>query len=91
MPESTLKVTVDKFTFNIPAGLFYSEAGLWVKPEGNRVRLGLSDFTQQHGGDVTFANTKPAGTGFEGGGRVCRDRDSQSQCHFARTRKLDAG
>jgi glycine cleavage system H protein len=62
MPEATLKVTVDKFTFDIPPVLFYSEAGIWVKLEGNRVRLGLSDFTQQHSGDVTFANTKPAGT-----------------------------
>jgi len=62
MPEATLKVTVDKFTFDIPPALFYSEAGIWVQLEGNRVRLGLSDFTQQHSGDVTFANIKPAGT-----------------------------
>ena len=62
MPEATLKVTVDKFTFDIPPTLFYNEAGIWVKFEGSRVRLGLSDFTQQHSGDVTFANTKPAGT-----------------------------
>ena len=30
MPEATLKVTVDKFTFDIPPTLFYSEAGIWV-------------------------------------------------------------
>ena len=54
MPEATLKVTVDKFTFDIPPTLFYSEAGIWVKLEGNRVRLGLSDFTQQHSGDVSL-------------------------------------
>jgi glycine cleavage system H protein len=62
MPGEILKVTVDKFTFLVPAGLFFSEAGVWVKLEGGRARLGLSDFAQQNSGDVTFANTKPAGT-----------------------------
>jgi glycine cleavage system H protein len=27
-----------------------------------QVRLGLTDFVQQHGGDVAFAKVKPAGT-----------------------------
>ena len=62
MPEEDLRVTIDKFTFLVPRGLWYSEAGVWVKSEGNRARLGLSDFAQQHSGDVAFAKVRPVGT-----------------------------
>ena len=62
MPEEDLKVTIDKFTFLIPRGLFYNEAGVWVKLEGNRARLGLADFAQQRSGDVAFAKVRPVGT-----------------------------
>jgi len=56
------ETSVDKFTFKVAMGLFYSAEGVWVKPEGNRVRVGLSDFVQQRSGDVAFAEVKPAGT-----------------------------
>ena len=62
MPEETLKVTVDKFTFLVPTSRLYSDAGVWVKLEGNRVRLGLSDYLQQSSGDLAFARVEPAGT-----------------------------
>jgi glycine cleavage system H protein len=67
MPERMLKVTIDKFTFVIPRALAYSETGVWVKREGSRARLGLSDFAQQHSGDVAFARVKPVGTDLESG------------------------
>ncbi|MBZ5542257.1 MAG: glycine cleavage system protein H [Acidobacteriia bacterium] len=67
MSEEILKVTVDKFTFLAPKGLSYSDAGVWIKLEGNRARLGLSDFAQQQNGDVAFANIKPVGTALESG------------------------
>ncbi|MGD1156794.1 MAG: biotin/lipoyl-containing protein [Terriglobia bacterium] len=67
MPGEILKVTVDKFTFLVPAGLFFSEAGVWVKLEGGRARLGLSDFAQQNSGDAVSANIKPVGTTLESG------------------------
>ena len=67
MPGEILKVTVDKFTFEVPVDRFYSDAGVWVKPEGERARLGLSDFVQQSSGDVAFANVKPVGTKLERG------------------------
>jgi glycine cleavage system H protein len=67
MSEEILKVTVDKFTFLVPKGLSYSDAGVWIKLEGNRARLGLSDFAQQQNGDVAFANIKPVGTALESG------------------------
>ncbi len=67
MPEETLKVTIDKFTFLVPADRLYSEAGVWVKLEGNRVRLGLSDYLQQSSGDLAFAKVRPAGTKLQRG------------------------
>ncbi len=65
MPEY-LETTVDKFIFKVAADRLYSPEGvwvLWVEPrEDGLVRLGLTDYLQQHGGDLTFANVKPAGT-----------------------------
>ena len=57
-----LELNVDKFTFRFPRNLHYSEAGLWIRQEGSRVRVGLSDFAQQRNGDTAFANFSPAGT-----------------------------
>lgn len=67
MAEELLKVTFDKFVFLIPKGLFYSDAGVWVKLESNRAQLGLSDFAQQSSGDAAFANMKPVATKLERG------------------------
>lgn len=61
MPDF-LETTVDKFTFKVATDRFYSAEGVWAKAEGERVRLGLSDFVQQRNGDVAFADVKPAGT-----------------------------
>jgi glycine cleavage system H protein len=57
-----LEFTIDKFTFQVVTDRWYDAAGLWVTPEGNNVRIGLSDFLQQRSGDVAFAEVKPAGT-----------------------------
>ena len=67
MSEEMLKVSVDKFIFLVPAGFFYSDAGVWVKPEDHRARLGLSDFAQQSNGDIAFTKVKPVGTKLERG------------------------
>jgi glycine cleavage system H protein len=67
MAEEILELTVDKFTFRVPKGLYYSEAGVWVKLEGEVARLGLSDFAQQRSGDVAFAEVKSPGVLLEPG------------------------
>jgi glycine cleavage system H protein len=67
MPEETLELTVDKFTFRVPKDLYYSEAGVWLKMEGNTARLGLSDFAQQRSGDMAFVEVQPAGTALKSG------------------------
>ena len=56
-----LTFTVDKFTFHIAADRAYTVGGLWVMAEGDRLRLGVSDFVQGHSGDVTFVETLPIG------------------------------
>jgi glycine cleavage system H protein len=66
-----LEVTVDKFTFKVPADRLYHRDGLWVQPlAGARVRLGLTDYLQQRNGDLAFASIKPIGTQVGAGGEV---------------------
>jgi len=61
MPDF-LETTVDKFTFKVANDRYYTGEGVWAKPEGSRVRIGVSDFLQQRSGDAAFAEVKPAGT-----------------------------
>jgi glycine cleavage system H protein len=61
MPE-LLVLTVDKFTFEVAADRCYHRSGVWARPEGRRVWIGLSDYLQQRSGDVAFAEVKPQGT-----------------------------
>jgi len=58
----TLETMVDKFTFKVVTDRLYNSEGVWAKAEGDRVRIGLSDFVQQRSGDVAFAEVKPVGT-----------------------------
>jgi glycine cleavage system H protein len=65
-----LETTVDKFTFKVATDRLYSSEGIWAKLEGNQVRIGLSDFVQQHSGDVAFVEVKAVGTEVEFGDEV---------------------
>jgi glycine cleavage system H protein len=69
MPQF-LETTVDKFTFRVATDRYYNGEGLWLLAEGNRVRIGLSDFLQQRSGDVAFAEIKPVGTMLAAGEEV---------------------
>lgn len=70
MPEY-LQTTADKFTFRVATDRLYSPEGLWVlsiQPEtANRVRVGFTDFMQQHNGDVAFLSVKAPGTKVQAG------------------------
>ena len=57
-----LQTTVDKFTFRVDPTCFFNDEGVWVRVDGNRARLGLSDFLQQRSGDIAFVEVKPEGT-----------------------------
>ena len=57
-----LETTVDKFTFRVATDRYYHSEGVWAQAEGNRVRIGLSDYLQRRSGDVAFAEVRPEGT-----------------------------
>jgi glycine cleavage system H protein len=65
-----LEMTVDKFIFRVATDRYYNEEGVWAKAEGERVRIGLSDFLQQSSGDVAFAEVEPEGTQLKFGDEV---------------------
>jgi glycine cleavage system H protein len=58
---SFLEATVDKFIFRVATDRLYSSEGVWALPDGDRVRVGLTDFLQQRSGDVAFVEVKPSG------------------------------
>src|SRR5579864_3861249 len=66
-----LRTTIDKFTFRVAIDRLYTAEGVWalsIQLQGvNRVRLGVSDFMQQHNGDVAFVSLKPTGTAIKVG------------------------
>ena len=57
-----LQATVDKFVFRIAPDCRYSDADVWARRAGDRVRFGLTDYLQQKSGDVAFVNLKSTGT-----------------------------
>ncbi len=69
MPEF-LETIADKFTFKVAMDRCYSEEGIWALAEGNRIRIGMTDFFQQRSGDIAFAEIKPEGTALRAGDEV---------------------
>ncbi|MCX6567028.1 MAG: glycine cleavage system protein H [Candidatus Aminicenantes bacterium] len=69
-----LEATVDKFIFRVPKDCIFSPEGIWFHsepgPPSNRWRIGLTDFLQQHSGDLTFAILKPQGTRLAAGDEI---------------------
>jgi glycine cleavage system H protein len=65
--QEYLETTVDKFVFRVATDRLYSSDGVWVQSQGNRVRVGLTDYLQQRGGDVAFVHVKSVGTKLAGG------------------------
>lgn len=57
-----LETTVGKFTFRVDPSCLYNDEGVWVRAEGDRARLGLSDYLQRRSGDIAFVEVKPAGS-----------------------------
>lgn len=46
---------------NTPAELRYSEEHEWVKEEGEKVRIGITDFAQSELGDIVFVELPDVG------------------------------
>ena len=60
----------DKFVFHVRKGLLYSLDEVWVKEEGDYLRIGLTDFAQRRGGDIVFAEAQPTDTKVARGGSL---------------------
>ena len=65
-----LETKIDKFIFRVASDRYYSAEGLWVKEQGGKVRIGLSDFVAQRSGDVAFADLKVEGTALDYGDEI---------------------
>ena len=67
MPEY-LETAMDKFTFKVATDRSYSADGIWLQDlGGSRIRVGVTDFVQQHSGDVAFASVRARGTSLAAG------------------------
>jgi glycine cleavage system H protein len=69
MPDY-LEAAVDKFIFRVATDRLYSPAGVWALAEGDRIRVGMTDFLQQQSGDVAFAEVRPVGRAVMAGDEV---------------------
>lgn len=49
---------------NIPAHLRYSKDHEWIEVEGNRARIGITDYAQQSLGDIVFIELPQVGDEF---------------------------
>ncbi|MDQ0257609.1 glycine cleavage system H protein [Evansella vedderi] len=50
---------------NLPKDLKYSEEHEWVKVEGDKVRIGITDFAQSELGDIVFVELPEVGDEIE--------------------------
>ena len=42
--------------YNMPDDLYYHEEDTWLKIEGDKVRIGMTDFFQQSAGDIVYVD-----------------------------------
>jgi len=55
---------------NIPDDLRYSPEHEWVRVEGTRVRVGVTDYAQDALGDIVFVDLPAVGRDIEAGGQL---------------------
>jgi glycine cleavage system H protein len=48
--------------FEVPEGLYYSNDFAWIKIEGDRVRMGITDYAQKQLREIVYAELPAAGT-----------------------------
>jgi glycine cleavage system H protein len=55
---------------NVPEDLRYSEEHEWVRVEGTRVRVGITDYAQDALGDIVFVDLPDVGSEITAGGAL---------------------
>jgi glycine cleavage system H protein len=48
--------------FEVPEGLYYSNDFSWVKVEGDKVRMGITDYAQKQLREIVYAELPESGT-----------------------------
>jgi len=48
-------------SYEVPEGLYYSKEWFWVKLEGDKVRMGLTDYAQKQLREIVFVELPSAG------------------------------
>ena len=48
--------------YEVPEGLYYSNDFAWVKVEGDKVRMGITDYAQKQLREIVYAELPEAGT-----------------------------
>ena len=49
--------------FEVPEGLYYSKDFAWAKVEGDKVRMGITDYAQKQLREIVYAELPEAGAG----------------------------
>jgi glycine cleavage system H protein len=57
----------DLTDLNFPDDVRYAESHEWAKTEGDRVKVGISDYAQDQLGDIVFVELPDVGESFEKG------------------------
>ena len=63
---------------NLPEDLRYSSDHEWVRVDGNRITLGITDYAQDALGDVVFIDVPAVGTAVEAGGTFSEVESTKS-------------
>ena len=55
---------------NVPDDLLYTESHEWVRREGDRIRVGITDHAQAELTDVVYVELPKMGASYEAGGTI---------------------
>jgi glycine cleavage system H protein len=62
LTETPFEFKVDKWTFRVPRDRFYNENDCWVKLDGSRATVGITDFLQNMASDIIYVELPEPGT-----------------------------
>jgi len=65
-----LQSSVDKFIFRVKKDYLYHPQDSWVRLEDGWAVIGVTDYVQKSGGDITFVNVNDPGSTIEQGSRM---------------------
>jgi glycine cleavage system H protein len=65
MVEEPYEIKVDKWTFHVPKDLLYIENDCWARIEGDKAKVGITDFLQNMISDIVFVDFREVGSKIE--------------------------